>query len=105
MSTVIKTTFAKGVNPFFDPANIKINTDALPPEKRKTFRASKYDITFRKMKVGNSVTIPNEYRRRVHEALKAWLKMNNKQGIVRSYSHDPNGQMSTVYWLPKEWEQ
>lgn len=99
----VKTTFAKGINPFFDPANIKINSDALPPEKRKTFRASKYETTFRKMKEGNSLTVPNAYRRRVHEALKFWMITNKKKGIVRSFSHDPVGEQSTIYWLPEDW--
>lgn len=96
--SVIRTTFI-GKNPFFDPDNIKVNFDKQPPQKIVQYRESRYANTFKKMKVGASITVPNHMRESLFESLKRYIRVNKKKGMVKSFGNDPVKGQATIYWL------
>lgn len=107
MSTV-KTTFI-GKNPFasqFKIEEVDIQYDVQPPEIKRLFRASKYEKVFAKMKVNSCITVPYDFRRRIHEALNEWLRRNKKTDvIVRSFGNQPKKGQAQIFMLPKGWKE
>lgn len=98
----VKTTFANGKNPFkFDPATLKINVGKERPKSTYVRKPGKYVPLFSKMKIGDSITVPDAYRWRVQEALSNWIKKENKEGRSQSFANDPKPGMSTIYWVKK----
>jgi hypothetical protein len=87
MNNVIKTQFA-GKNPFkpakaikeVDIATLRITTDK---PKKRTARNCKYDVVFKDLDVGKSLSCKSEDCDRVSQALRGYIERNQKPWKVK----------------------
>jgi hypothetical protein len=84
MSNVIKTTFA-GKSPFRNVKEVDITTLRVTTDKpkKRVARFYKYDIIFKDLDIGKSLSCQPEDCDKVAQALRSYVQRNKKPWLVK----------------------